>query len=547
MAKRAVLYARVSGDDRSNQGGNLKSQLDMCRAYANERGWQIVQELAEDDRGASGADIDLPQLNCARDLAEDGQYDVLVVREVDRLSRNLAKQLIVEKDLENAGVKVEYVIGEYPDTPEGRLNKHIKATIAEYEREKINERMVRGRRRKVREGHVMLHGNRPYGYDVAEVDGKRSLVINKSEARVVKMIFSWYTTGQGASLMSIAARLTEMGIPTRGDKDDRIAKERGYAEWNRTSIRKILKRETYVGCWHYGKRGNDGPNPEDHQLTVDVPAIVSEATFAAAQERLKINKQNASRNTKYEYLMGRRLTCGCCGAKAHSRSTKPDDKRYFYYVCGASLGYGDYARECTQNKYFPAHKVDAVVWSWLWSLLSDSEMLAAGLKEEQARCREATKPLRRRLAVIDDLLAENRRKLSRLLELYLDGEFDKEILTGRKKELEKRVQGLEKERRDLQAKLASRELSDEQLSTIEAFAAKVRTGLEVAVHDFDTRRRAIELLQVSGTLIFEDGEMKIQAQCVMGETLLSIEDTNTPTGFFTIWRRSGATTRTPSC
>ena len=89
MVKRAVLYARVSGDDRKQESRNLEGQIEMCRDYAQQNGWRIVAELPEDDRGASGAEIDLPKLNQAREMAEAGEYDILVVREIDRLSRNL--------------------------------------------------------------------------------------------------------------------------------------------------------------------------------------------------------------------------------------------------------------------------------------------------------------------------------------------------------------------------------------------------------------------------------------------------------------------------
>ncbi len=83
--KRAVLYARVSGDDRGKDGRNLAGQLEMGRKYAQERGYQIVADLAEDDRGASGARIDLPELNKVRDMAQTGEFELLVVRELDRL------------------------------------------------------------------------------------------------------------------------------------------------------------------------------------------------------------------------------------------------------------------------------------------------------------------------------------------------------------------------------------------------------------------------------------------------------------------------------
>ncbi len=143
---RAVLYARVSGDDPKKDGRNLQSQLDMGREYAQDKNYRIIAELAEDDRGASGAEIDLPQLNRAREMASRGEFDVLVVREIDRLSRNLAKQLIIEEELRRAGVSIEYVLANYEDTSEGRLSKHIRATIAEYEREKIRERLEERRR-----------------------------------------------------------------------------------------------------------------------------------------------------------------------------------------------------------------------------------------------------------------------------------------------------------------------------------------------------------------------------------------------------------------
>jgi DNA invertase Pin-like site-specific DNA recombinase len=176
MTKRAVLYARVSGDDRGNEGRNLAGQLEMGREYAQENGWEIVAELAEDDRGASGADIDLPQLTKVREMADAGDFDILVVREVDRLSRNLAKQLIVEQELKRNDVEVQYVIGEYPDTPEGRLQKHVKAVLAEYEREKITERVIRGRRQKVKAGNVLMVARPPYGYRVADVHNDHIMV-----------------------------------------------------------------------------------------------------------------------------------------------------------------------------------------------------------------------------------------------------------------------------------------------------------------------------------------------------------------------------------
>lgn len=58
MSKRAVIYARVSYDDRPNEDRNLEGQIEDGRAYCQERGYRIVAKLAEDERGpAAGTGI----------------------------------------------------------------------------------------------------------------------------------------------------------------------------------------------------------------------------------------------------------------------------------------------------------------------------------------------------------------------------------------------------------------------------------------------------------------------------------------------------------
>ena len=47
----------------------------MCRDYALSKGYTIVAELAEDDRGASGASFDLERLNQALEMARAAEFD----------------------------------------------------------------------------------------------------------------------------------------------------------------------------------------------------------------------------------------------------------------------------------------------------------------------------------------------------------------------------------------------------------------------------------------------------------------------------------------
>ena len=109
-----------------------------------EAGLTILHEFQE-DKYSSGADLDLPHRNEVLDLARDDAFEVLVCRELDRLARDLAKQLFIEDELKRSDVRIEYALKNYDDSPEGGLMKHVRASVAEYERLKIREHTKRGK------------------------------------------------------------------------------------------------------------------------------------------------------------------------------------------------------------------------------------------------------------------------------------------------------------------------------------------------------------------------------------------------------------------
>lgn len=520
VLERAVLYARVSGDDTRTEGRNLAGQLDMGREYANSKGYLVVAELSEDDKGATGVAVDLPQLNKIRDMAHAGQFDVLIVREIDRLSRSLAKQLIIEEELKRSGVRIEYVLANYDDTLEGQLSKNIRATIAEYEREKINQRMTRGKQLAAKAGKALLAGMAPYGYSKVEENGRTTLVICEHEARVVRLIFRWYV--QGMSLKSIIKALNRLAIPTWADSRKegyRVSKQRDTGKWALGSLTKLLDNETYAGVWYYGKRDSrkKKTNPRSQWIPIKVPEIISRDTWEAAQMRKAHNKENGKRHFKHEYLLYKRAVCGC-GYRRLCHTSKTDKVR-MYYRCPGRGNTFDTVRKCILPS-FRAEQVDAAVWQWIKSFLTNPMTLAEGLAEYHERKEEEIAPMKDRLAVIEDLLTSNRTQLNRLLDLYLGGDFPKEVLTERKKQLEKTIQDLEIEKVAIVAHLEEAQMSQEQLQVLQNFAALVREELDSLEQDYEGRYRIVELLNVQATLTTEEDQKVIYVRCILGEISL---------------------------
>jgi len=516
---RAVLYGRVSGDDRNKTGGeNLRDQLRLCRDHAQERGYAVAAELAEDDRGASGATFDLPQLSRVLEMARGGEFSVLIVRELDRLSRDLTKQLVVEQELMRAGVSIEYVLYDFPDTPEGRLNKNLRAMLAEYEREKIKQRMMRGRVRMAKAGEVLNGGRPPFGYRNIILDGKKAMEINSEEARTVRLIFAWYTRGDGErgpmSIRALAKELTRLCVPTYADLRNpknctaKTAAKRG--QWGASSVARILSNETYAGTWHYG------PDSGDREpIAVAVPAIIDDEMWAVTQARRKRNKARAQRNRKYEYLLAGHLTCSDCGRRVAGKPThNPAGKLILYYGCQATKRGFDCPMGYTS---FPVAEADAQAWQWVRGLMVDSDQLEASLRRYQEERVALTEPLRTRLAIVEDLVQEKRARLERLLELYLSGEYSRDTLNELKAQEEAVLAGLQEERRQIAARLTHQTLAEDRLQSVLVFAARIRNGIAEADRSFEKRRQLLEALGLTGEVAVEDGDKVLYLHCMVGD------------------------------
>jgi site-specific DNA recombinase len=528
MTKSAVIYSRVSTDEQS-KGYSLQTQLEACQKYATENSYTVMGEFEDDFTGTS---LDRPALNQMRDFIVRNPVNVLIVYDLDRLARKSAYQVLIEEELKREGVLIEYVMAQYDDTDEGRLQKQIRAVIAEYEKAKILERSKRGKRGKAKSGFVLTGARPPYGYKVKSEPHKAWLEIDEDEAAIVQMVFGWYIngdeTGKPMSANSIAKRLTKMGLPTRGDKQGHYAKKFGYGVWQRTTIIRILTNETYTGIWYFGKTrmiddgkhrkprakrglGKQVPRARDEWIPVKVPVIIDAETFAVAQERKKYAKRMLGGHSKNNYLMKSRLTCSNCGYALRGQAVNSRDKtkKHFYYLCNGK-------RQIVSQCDMPTVRgdwVDKIVWEWVKEIIENPDNLRLSLEGIQEELEQANQALFDRMAIIEDQIQANQKQLDKLLDLYLNGDFPKEALTERKARLEQMLANLRIEQNDLAGHVRKVTITDDQLDMIEAFCAKIKPKLEQV--NFDTRRQIIELLDVRGKIAFENYEKVIYLKCLI--------------------------------
>jgi DNA invertase Pin-like site-specific DNA recombinase len=139
-AKRIAVYGRVSTDAQSHA-----SQLREVRAYVRRR-WPKA-EVAEYLDKASGTRFSREGLDAMMAEIRKGHVDVLAVYKLDRLGRSLQHlaQLIGELEAHGTAlVASSQGIDTSDSNPAGRLQMHVLAAVAEFERSVIVERINAG-------------------------------------------------------------------------------------------------------------------------------------------------------------------------------------------------------------------------------------------------------------------------------------------------------------------------------------------------------------------------------------------------------------------
>ncbi len=226
---------------------------------------------------------------------------------------------------------------------------------------------------------------------------------------------------------------------------------------------------------------------------------------------------NRTRNTKGEYLLARRCFYGECNSPMTVAAHKWGKANYNYYRCNVPNAQVTHYvnRTCNMRTHFRIEHWDAIVWNEIRRFLNNPENIQSGAKRYQQEQEATLTPIKNRLTISENLLARKQKELGRLIDLYVAGDFDRELLLDRKHRLEAEIQSLRTEIDALQIQ-TKHGLSDEQVAELVAFSQKVAEGLDKAEHDFALRKRIIEYLHTRVVFAIEDGEQVAYLHCQFG-------------------------------
>jgi site-specific DNA recombinase len=506
--KSAAIYARVSSD-RQKEENTIASQTAALVAFAAEQHLEVPREWVFEDDGCSGADLVRPGLERLRDLVAEGTIQAVLVYAPDRLSRSYAHQVLLMEEFARAGVEILFVQAPRTSTPESELLLQLQGMIAEYERAQILERSRRGKRYRARRGEVSVLAGAPFGYRfIRRSDhSPAQYQIDEEQARVVRRIFELYVSG-GMSLSAIARQLTKQGIPTKR-----------HAHWERSTLWGMLRNPAYKGEACFGKtmiaprqrvtrplrrRGGTASRtcggherPREDWIKIAVPPIVSEETFALAQERLAANKVHARRRTITPSIVQGLVSCAKCGYSLYRTSRRSSTRKIGYYRC---FGRDARANRVCNNPPVRQDILDEVVWKEVVRLLEDPQLITNEIERRLAAAREAD-PTRQREEALRNELVRTRKSIDRLLSAFQDGLLSLDELRERMPALRRRQQAHDAELQAIIDQTFDRAAYLRLAQTLTTFLAQLRSSADTL--DLPERQRVLRLL-VKEILVGED-------------------------------------------
>jgi site-specific DNA recombinase len=509
----AAIYARVSSEQQRD-ANTIASQTASLLEFAKNQDLEVPKEWVFEDDGYSGATLERPGLEHVRDLAAEGQIQVVLAYSPDRLSRKYAYQILLMEELARNGVETLFVRAPQGSSAEDQLLVQFQGMIAEYERAQILERSRRGKRHRAQSGEISVMSGAPYGYRYIRKtdDAPAAYVVLEEEARVVRRIYEMYTV-EGLSIGEITRRINAEGIPTR----------KASARWERSTVWAVLRNSAYRGVACFGKtrvssrarvirpqrrRGVVTPSmtagherPREEWIEIPVPALVSEESFSRAQELLQENKIRSRRRTIEPSIVQGLVSCQKCGYAFSRTSTYTSARKIHYYKCIGSDSWRKLGGPvCDNGRFVRQDLLDHIVWTEVMRLLEDPTLIQQELDRRLAAARSSD-PAKKREQGLQRELAHVVKGIERLLSAYQEALMSIEELRERMPALRQREQALRSELQAIADQANERAVFLRLAETLAAFLARLHGAADTL--SIIERQRIVRLV-VKDVLIGDD-------------------------------------------
>ncbi|PYU70444.1 MAG: hypothetical protein DMG49_11425, partial [Acidobacteria bacterium] len=356
--RQCAVYARYSSEKQNSL--TIEQQVRKCREYAERHGFTVLDAHIYTDEAICGATDNRAGLQrlLAAATQKPRAFDVILVDDTSRLSRNMIDSLKIFEQLRFVNVRTIFVAqGIDTESEQAELLVTTHGIVDSLYLKDLKARTFRGVEQRAIEG---LHtGGRVFGYRHVPIENSNKrdahgrpaiegvrLEVEPAQAATIKRIFERYAAGH--SMKRIAIDMNNEGILSPQPQKGRVSQS-----WCQSSIHHILHNDRYRGVVIWGKtyklRSHETGKrihrrklqSEWRRTEIPTQRIISDKLWEAVQGRMRLvhdlygtgakNGIRGGRAAGSPYLFTGLLKCSVCGGSVtivSGRSRKREDSRY---------------------------------------------------------------------------------------------------------------------------------------------------------------------------------------------------------------------------
>ncbi|MDF2911116.1 MAG: resolvase [Sporolactobacillus laevolacticus] len=468
---KVVIYIRVSTKMQATEDKySLRAQKTELLNYAKQKKWTVVDIKKDIDSGGKFEKKGLEEL---MDMADEGKMDAVLVLDQTRLSRldglqwEMLKAVLKDNNIKLAepGTMVD-------------LNDEVQEFMSDLQnwfarrgRKDTVKTLMRGKRQMMREGKFW--GKVPFEYLYDKDTGTASL----------KEEYAWTIPTIDELFLKKQA-----GYVTISNKLNKIKYQPNGKPWNETLVYRRLISKSF-----HGIAEKSFATGETIVIPDFFPKLRTEETYKAIQEEIlrRHNQYHPHWNPtgKLHFLRRTKMICGECGRiiglEQHGSLAEGEPK--FYLKHGRKRKISDQSVcDITINTVRCDHNIIQAIKE----ILTDESLAKKYIGFENND--DELKMLRKKKSKMDNSLLMINQKIDRLMDLYLDGTFDKSKLDSKKKNLENESVIYSNQKSELEIKIDLIKKNQWNYDLIYHY-------FEIA-ENFDTDLTSLERAQMIGTL-----------------------------------------------
>lgn len=403
---RVAIYIRVSTKLQEDRYSLSAQTVELTR-YATQQGWKIVDIFRDVD---SGTKLDKDGLKALLDCVENGQVDIVLCIEQDRLSRlDTVKWEYLKGVLRENNVKIAEP-GRISDlaNADDEFFSDLKNLLAQRSRRELLSKMGRGLRQYTREGNVWGKQPEEYIYDPYS----KTISINNDRAWIIPLIDRLYLD-EKMGLQKIATHLNSLSKTVKGKK------------WSAVQVRNKLRNPAY-----HGQLKKTFANGETIIEDNVYPPLRSTETYHKIQDVL--DKRHTKIGTgEAHFLKSIDIRCADCGNILSIRKGSYVDGEYKHYLRHSN----DYVNPCLSLPSINTDRIRKPLLTFVEKYLTGEDSVKSYFNldfEDDGKLKQLEVETKK----IEQNIKDNNEKIDKLLGLYLSGKWSEDVLDKNKQEIE---------------------------------------------------------------------------------------------------------------